>query len=81
VGDVVLGHQGESLRGRDGGVTPLDPLLADPADQPLDRLGRHIQVGQRRQIAAGLLIGNAVDPGMDDLLLHPGAEARVIKAQ
>jgi hypothetical protein len=36
---------------RDGRVTLVDPLLADPPDQPLDRLGRDIQVGQFGQIA------------------------------
>ena len=29
----------------DGRVTLIDPLLADPLDQPLDRLGLDRQVG------------------------------------
>jgi hypothetical protein len=28
-----------------------------------------------------LLIGGAIDPGMDDFLLHAGAEAGAIQAQ
>ena len=67
--------------GRDGRVTRVDSLWADPSDPALDRLGCAFQVGQRRQIAGGLLIGNAVDPRMDDPWLHPRAEARVIHAE
>ena len=33
------------------------------------------------QVARRLLIRGAVDAGVDDLLLHAGTEARVIKAQ
>ena len=66
---------------RDGRVTLVDPLPADPLDQPLDRLGRDVQVGQFGQIAGRLLVRDAVDPGVDDLLLHARAEARVVKAQ
>ena len=48
--------------GRDGRVTRVDSLWADPSDPALDRLGWAFQVGQRRQIAGGLLIGIAVEP-------------------
>ncbi len=66
---------------RDGGVTPVDPLAADPPDQSLDRLGRDLQVGQLGQVAGRLLIRDAVDAGMDDLLVHAWAEAGVVNAQ
>ena len=66
---------------RDGRVALIDPLLADPLDQPLDRLGLDRQVGQRGQVVGGLLVGDVFDAGVDDLLLHARAEARVINAQ
>ena len=51
VGDGVLLHQGPPLVRRDGRVALVDPLPADPLDQPLDRLGLDLQVGQFGQIA------------------------------
>ena len=67
--------------GRDGGITSVDPLLADPLDQPLDRLGLDVQVRQFGEIAGRLLIGGAVDAGMDDLLLDARAEPGMVNAQ
>ena len=66
---------------RDGCVTLVDPLLADLPDEPLDRLGRDVQVRQFGQIAGPLLIGRTVDAGMDNFLLHAWAEAGVVNAQ
>ena len=65
----------------DRGVTLVGSLLADLSGHPLDRLGRDAQVGQFGQIARCLLIGNAVDAGMDDFLLHAGTEAGMVNAQ
>ena len=81
VSDGVLGHERESLVHPDSRVTLVGPLLADPLDDPLDRLGLDVQVGQRGQIRGRLLIGKAVDAGMNDLPLHAWAEARVVNAQ
>jgi hypothetical protein len=66
---------------RDGGVALVDPLPADPPDEPLDGLGLDVQVRQLGQIARRLLIGEAVDAGMDDLLLDARTEAAVVNAQ
>ena len=62
-------------------VPLVDPLPADLLDQPLDRLGLDVQVGQLGQVARRLLIGKAVDAGMDDLLLDARAEAGAVNAQ
>jgi hypothetical protein len=67
--------------GRDGRITVIDSLLADPMNQPFDRLGSNLQLGQRGQPVGGLLEGDLTDAGMDDLLLDTRAEARLIKAQ
>jgi hypothetical protein len=67
--------------GRDRRVTLVDPLLADPPDHSLDRLGRDVEVGQLSPIVRRLLIRHAIDPGVGHLLLHTGTEARVIDAQ
>ena len=66
---------------RDDCVALVDPLLANPADQPLDRLGCDFQVRQFGQIAGRLLIGETVDARMDNFLLHAWAEAGVVNAQ
>ena len=66
---------------RDGRVALPDPLPADPPDEPLDGLGSDFQVRQDGQVAGRLLIGGAVDARMDDLLLHPWAEAGVVNPQ
>ncbi len=65
---------------RDGCVTLIDPLLADLPDEPLDRLGRDVQVRQFGQIAGPLLIGRAVDASMDNFLLYAWAEPGVVNA-
>jgi hypothetical protein len=65
----------------DGGVAPVGPLAPDPVDESLDRLGPDRQVPQCGEVAGGLLRGGAVHPGVHDLLLHAGTEARVIKAE
>ena len=51
-------------------ITLVDSFLADLSDHPLDRLRHDAQVGQFGQITRRLLIGNIVDAGMDDFLLH-----------
>ena len=66
---------------RDGRVTLVDPLLADLPDEPLDGLGRDVQVRQFGQIAGPLLIGRAVDASMDNFLLYAWAEPGVVNAQ
>jgi hypothetical protein len=66
--------------GRDDRVTPVDPLLADPSDQPLDRLGRDVEIGQRRQIARRLLRGDAVEPGLGALLLLRSPRLTLVSA-
>ncbi len=67
--------------GRDRRVSLVDPLPADPPDEPLDRLGPDVQIRQLGQVAGRLLIGGAVDAGMDNLPLHARAEATVVNAQ
>lgn len=67
--------------GRDGRVALIDSLPADPMDQPLDRLGPDLQIGQGGQAVGGLLEGDLMDAGMDGLLLDARAEARLIQAQ
>jgi hypothetical protein len=67
--------------GRDGRITLIDSLLADPMGQPFDRLGSDLQIGQRGQSVGGLLKGDLMDAGMDGLLLDTRAEARLVKAQ
>jgi hypothetical protein len=62
-------------------VTLVDSLPADLSDHPLDRLGRHAQVGQFGQIARRLLRRNTVDAGMDDFLLDAWAQAGMVNAQ
>ena len=81
VGDGVLVHQGQCLMLGDGRVTLIDPLLADPLYQPLDRLGLDRQVGERSQVVGGFLVGDVFDAGVDDLLLDARAEARLINTQ
>jgi hypothetical protein len=54
---------------RDRRVTLIDPRLADLLDEPLDRLGLDVQVGQFGQITRRLLIGRTVDAGMNDRLM------------
>ena len=66
---------------RNRSVTPVDSLLADPLDQPLDRLRGDVQIGEFGQVARRLLIRGAVDTGVNDLLLDAGTEARAVKAQ
>ena len=81
MGDLILGHEGKSLMHLHRGITLVGSLLADLSDHPLDWLGRDLQVGQFSQIARRLLIGNTIDAGMDDLLLHAWAEAGMVNAQ
>ena len=62
-------------------VALVDPFLADLMNQPLDRLGRDLQVGECGQVARRLLIRRTIDAGMDDFLLDTWAEAAMINAQ
>jgi hypothetical protein len=67
--------------GRDGRITLSDSLPANPMNQPFDRLGCDLQIGQRSQPVGGLLKRDLMDAGMDSLLLNERAESRPVKAQ
>jgi hypothetical protein len=62
-------------------VPLIDSLAANSSDYPLDRLGRDSQLGQFGQITRRLLIGDTVDSGVDNLLLHTRAKATMVNAQ
>ena len=50
-------------------------------DHPLNRLKCDVQVRELGQIARRLLIGHAVDTGVDNSLLHAWTEPTMVKSQ
>jgi hypothetical protein len=67
--------------GRDRGVALVDAFLANPLDQPLDRLGPNIQLALLGQFLGGGPERLRLDSRADHLPLHPRAVARAIKSQ
>ena len=67
--------------GRDRGVALVDAFLANPLDQPLDRLGPDLQLALLGQFLRGGPERLRLDSRTDHLLLHPRAVARAIKSQ